>query len=310
MTLTYDKQRTRHICDSHLPKAVIVVECVTEQNTHLTIAVVAMSQHPPLNYEPSLTSTNQLTSTTLPPEVSQCLRHARYLHLATIARSSSALDPPTPHVSLMNYTFLPSYSWNNSTPQPIILMTTNTQSLKTQNLRHNPRVSLLVHDWSSHRPPTAPNVSGGDARSGSPPAAATRSSLASLLLNLNTSALSSISTTISGEARFLEPESEEEKWCKEAHLANNTFEGQLSTEAGYFGTGNGAVQQPNENASGYIEGNDVRVVLVPVRTGRLSDFKGGVRDWKVVDEYEHGQDVAGVDPDGRGRTEELVNGVL
>lgn len=151
---------------------------------------------------------------------------------------------------------------------------------------------------------------GGDARSGSPPAAATRSSLASLLLNLNTSALSSISTTISGEARFLEPESEEEKWCKEAHLANNTFEGQLSTEAGYFGTGNGAVQQPNENACGYIEGNDVRVVLVPVRTGRLSDFKGGVRDWKVVDEYEQGRDVAGVDPDGRGRTADLVNGAL
>ncbi|KAK5956053.1 hypothetical protein OHC33_002626 [Knufia fluminis] len=268
-----------------------------------------MSQNnPPLNYEPSLSGTNQSTSTTLPPEVSQCLKNARYLHLATIAPPITPSDPPAPHVSLMNYTFLPSYSWSNSTPGPVILMTTNTQSLKTQNLRHNPKVSLLVHDWSSHRPPTATtSTSTGENRSGSPPAAARGSSLASLLLNLNTSALSSISTTISGEARFLDSGSDEEKWCKEAHLANNTFEGQLSTEAGYFG---GAVQPMSENvngdAGGYIEGNDVRVVLVPVRTGRISDFKGGVRDWQIVD----GDGAGGNVDDSRGRTEGLVNGAI
>lgn len=267
-----------------------------------------MSQNnPPLNYEPSLSGTNQLTSTTLPQEVTQCLKNARYLHLATIARPVTPSDPLAPHVSLMNYTFLPRYSWNNSTPEPVILMTTNTQSLKTQNLRHNPRVSLLVHDWSSHRPPTA--ATSTENRGGSPPAAR-GSSLASLLLNLNTSALSSISTTISGEARFIDSGSEEEKWCKEAHLANNTFEGQLSTEAGYFGNrAGGAVQSPPENASGYIEGNDVRVVLVPVRIGRISDFKGCVRDWQVVNGDETGR-TAGNGDDGRGRTEGLVNGVL
>lgn len=265
------------------------------------------AHHPPLNYENSLAGTNQVFLTTLPSEVSQCLRNARFLHLATIARPISPNDPPTPHVSLMNYTFLPAYTWNSSSPEPVILMTTNTQSLKTQNLRSNPRVSLLVHDWSSHRPPTASNV-GGEVRSGSPPAAATRSSLASLLLNLNTSALSSISTTISGEARFLDAGSEEEKWCKEAHLANNTFEGQLSTEAGYFGSSPGAVQ-PSENASGYIEGNDVRVVLVPLRTGRISDFKGGVRDWRIVSEEELDRSESGYDG-GRGRSEITVNGVV
>src|SRR4051812_31535689 len=107
-----------------------------------------MSQNPPLNYEPSLRSTNPQTSTTLPPEVTQCLRNARFCHLGTIARPTSPSDPPTPHVSLMNYTFLPAYSWDNSPPEPVMIMTTNTQSLKMQNLRHNPRVSLLVHDWS------------------------------------------------------------------------------------------------------------------------------------------------------------------
>lgn len=263
-----------------------------------------MAQHPPLNYENSLAGTNQVVLTTLPPEVSQCLRNARFLHLATIARPISPNDPPTPHVSLMNYTFLPSYTWNSSSSEPVILMTTNTQSLKTQNLRSNPRVSLLVHDWSSHRPPTAANV-GGEVRSGSPPATAARSSLASLLLNLNTSALSSISTTISGEARFLDAGSEEEKWCKEAHLANNTFEGQLSTEAGYFGR---EPVQSGGDGSGYIEGNDVRVVLVPLRAGRISDFKGGVRDWRIVSEEEY--DEIDQDDSGRGRPEHVVNGIL
>lgn len=268
-----------------------------------------MTSYPPLNYEPSLrTSTSTTKSTTLPPEVTQCLRSARFLHLATIAAPPSNASPsdlPTPHVSLMNYTFLPSYSWNDSIPEPVILMTTNTQSLKTQNLRHNPRVSLLVHDWSSHRPPTATNI-GHDARSGSPPAGTRGSSLASLLLNLNTSALSSISTTISGEARFLDSGSEEEKWCKEMHLANNTFEGQLSTEAGYFG-GSAAVQSAND-ASGYIEGNDVQVVLVPIQRGRISDFKGCVRDWEIVTgQEERGHEGREID---RGRSDELVNGIL
>jgi len=261
---------------------------------------MADGHNPPLNYEASATTTHPQISSTLPPEVSQCLQNARFLHLATI--SATQTSPPTPHVSLMNYTFLPSYNHHG----PVIIMTTNAQSMKAQNLLHNPRVSLLVHDWVSHRPPTTSTVGGG--RSGSPPAAATRSSLASLLLNLNTSALSSISTTIAGEARFLEPGSEEEKWCKEAHLANNTFGDQAQDEVHLFG----GEQPPNPDgySSCYIAGDDVRVVLVPVRKGRIADWKGGVKDWLVVD-----PDSAPNAPDttnGRGRSqhaERLVNGI-
>lgn len=186
-------------------------------------------------------------------------------------------------------------------------MTTNAQSLKTRNLLSNPHVSLLVHDWVSHRPPTATRHPVD--REGSPPAAATRSSLASLLLNINTSALSSISTTITGEAYFLERGSEEEKWCKEAHLANNTFGDQAREEAGFFGG-----QPPDaetlegRSSSCYIEGDDVRVVVVRVKEGRIADWKGGVKDWLIVDDDNTG----GGQADGRGRTEEqpLVNGVV
>ncbi|KAL4973732.1 hypothetical protein BDW66DRAFT_161797 [Aspergillus desertorum] len=229
------------------------------------------SLNPPLSYEASATTTHRYVATTLPPEVSSCLKNSRFLHLATC-------DGLTPHISLMSYTYLPSTPFD---PYPTIIMTTNPSSRKTNHLQTNPRVSLLVHDWVSHRPPTRAS-NPGTTRDGSPPPAATRSSLASLLLNLNTSALSSISTTITGEARFLEPNSEEETWCKERHLENNTFEEEMSTF--------GQVPQPGQRRPSLSIDEDVRVVTVRVREGRLADWKGGVRDWLVVQEGEEGPD--------------------
>lgn len=189
----------------------------------------------------------------------------------------------------MSYTYLPSTPFD---PQPTIIMTTNPDSRKTNHLLSNPRVSLLVHDWVSHRPPTrAPNP--GGQRDGSPPPAATRSSLASFLLDLNTSALSSISTTITGTARFLEPGSEEEAWCKARHLENNTFE----EEQGLFGQQRLPSGQRTSISS--IDDN-VRVVVVPVREGRIADWKGCVRDWTLVSE--------GPEP-AAGTRANMVNGV-
>lgn len=142
--------------------------------------------------------------------------------------------------------------------------------------------------------------------------------LAALLYNLNTSALSRNSTTITGEARFVERGSEEEEWCKKAHLENNTFEsrrgshaeGQVPAPA--FGgadarardmggpaiavTGEG---EEDENASAFIEGEGVRVIVVRVREGRIADWKGGVKDWVIVEEG------SGSETDGL-----LLNGVM
>ena len=178
----------------------------------------------------------------------------------------------------MSYTYLPSTPFD---PQPTIIMTTNPDSRKTNHLLSNPRVSLLVHDWVSHRPPTRSGGAGD--RDGSPPPAATRSSLASLLLNLNTSALSSISTTITGSARFLEPGSEEEAWCKERHQENNTFE----EEIGFFGRQQQQQDHQKESDQGCSIPDDVRVVTVGVREGRIADWKGSVRDWVVVPDSGH-----------------------
>jgi hypothetical protein len=222
------------------------------------------------------------SSTGLPEEVVTCLENARFvshhrtpiiainliylrdqLHLATS-------NNDCPHVSLMKYTYLPSTPFS---PTPTIIMTTPLSSQKTLNLEANPRVSILVHDWVSHRPPTLSSSPGF----GTSPTDHHRSSLANLLLGLNTASLSRISVSLNGAATFLEPGSEEETWCKTQHKEHNTFD--ESSEAGQFGAG-----AEDGSAGSYIEGEQVRVVLVKIRDGRISDWKETVKDFTVQDE--------------------------
>lgn len=167
----------------------------------------------------------------------------------------------------------------------------------------NPRVALLVHDWVSHRPPSSSTTT--TTRTDHPPStqqaatAAPRSSLASLLLNLNTSALSSISATINGIATLIEAGTEQETYFKQKHIENNTFDDQYQyhqqaqeeeddddEERGRRFGGDAQQQQEEEEDGGrscYIEGDQVRVVAVRVIDGRIADWKGGVKDWAVVD---------------------------
>lgn len=116
----------------------------------------------------------------------------------------------------------------------------------------------------------------------------------------------------------------EEKWCKEEHLANNTFGDQAREEAGLFGgkaPTAGDLDDGGGGSSCYIDGEDVRVVVVRVREGRIADWKGGVKDWVVVDEEEEEEETmqggsmeSAGDDGGRGRRsqdheETMVNGV-
>lgn len=170
----------------------------------------------------------------------------------------------------MNYTYLPSHPFQHSSvlpPGPAIIMTSNPSSKKTTNLISNPTVSLLVHDWVSSRPSTTNR----DAS----PVAGPRSSLAAMLMQMNSTEMSSISATINGDAKVLEAGSEEERWCKRMHLENNTFDASQQAEGGGFG---GASREDGGRGS-YIEDEDVRVVVVGIRGGRISDWKGGVKDW-------------------------------
>ncbi|XWX02229.1 hypothetical protein V2A60_010263 [Cordyceps javanica] len=202
----------------------------------------------PLNYEASEGDTNKQVTSTLPNEVVQCLENARF-------------------VSLMNYTYLPSSPHSSA---PVIVMTTNPASRKTTNIVANPNVSLLVHDWVSHRPH-------GRRPSGGSPEPAPPSSLATLLLNLNSSAMSSISATIGGAARLAPTGSDEEKFYVAQHLANNTFEDDGSALFAPAGAADGET-----DTSRFVAGEDVRVIVVDIKTVRISDFKGNVRDWALV----------------------------
>lgn len=219
----------------------------------------------------------------LPDEVVTCLQNARFLHLATCADN-------IPHVSLMNYTYLPTTPYSQT---PTIIMTTPASSRKTKNLESNALVSLLVHDWISHRPPTL----GQPGRSPSPARPVPRSgSLAELLLGINTASLSRISTTINGISELVPCGSEEERWYKAQHLANNTFGPSVeetscesAVEQGLWGGGGLSIEtnidygdEDNGNATKcYVEGDEIRVVVVRVTGGRIADWKGQVRDWTV-----------------------------
>ncbi|KAI1170882.1 pyridoxamine 5'-phosphate oxidase [Nemania sp. FL0916] len=214
-----------------------------------------------LNYEASAGDTHKQTVSELPPMVVQCLENARFLHLATCVGNQ-------PHVSLMNYTYLPSSPYSSA---PVIVMTTNPASKKTNNLLVNPNVSLLVHDWSSHRPPTQ-----GRRASGGSPGPEHRSSLASMLFNLNTSAISSISATINGTAALIPPGSDEDKYYREQHLENNTFDSE--------GVFNRQPQDETEDGGRghFVADEEVQVILVHIKDIRTSDWKGSVSDWVLV----------------------------
>ncbi|XPS93998.1 hypothetical protein M3J09_003324, partial [Ascochyta lentis] len=231
-------------------------------------------------------SPTSATADGLPDEVITCLRNARFLHLATCSNN-------IPHVSLMNYTYLPSTPFSAT---PIIIMTTPSSSRKTDNLESNARVSLLVHDWISHRPPTLSQ----QGRSPSPSAPGPRSgSLAELLLGMNTASLSRISTTINGVAEIVPGGSEQEAWYRAQHLANNTFgpsdEDICSSSpvgGGLWGGGGLARTNPEEDETRegdggtrcYVEGDEVKVVVVKIKDGRIADWKGQVRDWTLEEQ--------------------------
>lgn len=101
---------------------------------------------------------------------------------------------------------------------------------------------------------------------------------------------------------MVEQGSEEESWCKERHLENNTF-GDAPGEQRLFRNvqGSEGSAEGDGGASCFIEGEEVRVVVVGVREGRIADWKGGVKDWVLMPTEERDAE--------RGR-QGMVNGVV
>lgn len=72
-------------------------------------------------------------------------------------------------------------------------------------------------------------------------------------------------------------------------MENNTFGDQVLEERGLFGAISPVGPSEGDGeASCFMEGEEVRVVLVGVRQGRIADWKGGVKDWTVVSPEDSG----------------------
>lgn len=90
--------------------------------------------------------------------------------------------------------------------------------------------------------------------------------------------------SINGTASLLAQGGEEEAWCKARHKENNTF-GDTIDNSDIFGGPGGeeGSGEGNGGAGWYIEGQEVRVVVVRLKDGRISDWKGMVKDWSIED---------------------------
>lgn len=82
---------------------------------------------------------------------------------------------------------------------------------------------------------------------------------------------------------MIERGTEEEKYLREKHLENNTFgDGDADTEDdGMSGWARRGSDTGDGGRGCFIEGEEVRVVVVRIRDGRVADWKGAVRDWSL-----------------------------
>jgi len=109
--------------------------------------------------------------------------------------------------------------------------------------------------------------------------------------------VSSISATINGSARLVDAGSDEERFYREKHLENNTFDTEpsaadnLRRESVVPGVG-----LPEEGDGGrcFVAGDEVRVIVVGIRDVRIADWKGAVRDWVIEPPGENGAFVNGI----------------
>lgn len=140
----------------------------------------------------------------LPPVVNELLLNNSLLQLGT-----SKDDVPS--VSLMSFSFIPA---TDSTP-PTIILSSEPNTQKIINIKANPNVSLLIHDWTSHQNPNRSSISTG--KSLSVPKSSTN--ISQFLEKLNQAQLSQTSVTLYGHARI--PAGEEADYFRAKHLQIN-----------------------------------------------------------------------------------------
>ncbi|EPY52586.1 pyridoxamine 5'-phosphate oxidase [Schizosaccharomyces cryophilus OY26] len=162
----------------------------------------------------------------LPEQIRRCLGSSKYIQLATCYHDQ-------PHSSLMTFTYVPAGQALPYEADDCIILTTGESSKKYFNISSNPRVSLLVHDWTTNRQEADPDAS----------------SLCNLLYKMNQAQFSTTAVSLNGLATVLPSGSEEDIFFRSKHIHTND----------------------QGNTKQYVEGEGLRVIKVKLQSARISD---------------------------------------
>ncbi|GMM36940.1 pyridoxal 5'-phosphate synthase [Saccharomycopsis crataegensis] len=178
------------------------------------------------------------------------LKNAKYAHLATA-------NPHTyqPNVSLMNYAYMnqselhPTHQQINSSPQTsYIIFSVNKSATNFENIKINPKVSILIHDWVTAKSTLSETETPRGTSS-----TTDISPLLKLLQNMNQSELSTISVTLNGEAILVEDNADAENYYKELLLKS----------------------YPDSKI--FIEGDNNVIIMIEVRNVKIVDTQNNVQ---------------------------------
>ncbi|SCU83602.1 LADA_0C12442g1_1 [Lachancea dasiensis] len=200
----------------------------------------------------------------LPDHVLSLLKTSKYLHLATCSKPECI-----PSVSLMNYTYIspdrvyvPKGAEHSSSDRcHFIIMATQRDTEKYENIIQNPQVSVLIHDWvtakklslrksSMSNTPTPAEPAQVDPEQQNPDHP---SRLLNLLQELNQSELSQMSATLRGYAEHLDTSSDEFDYYEKELL------------------------KANPDARVYTRGENVSVVKVKLVNAKVSDRENNTK---------------------------------
>lgn len=181
-----------------------------------------------------------MSSSSLPQHVINLLKSTKYVHLATCKDN-------IPHVSLMNYTFLQ----NKEDTEDIIIITTPKCTTKYDYMKHNPNVSLLVHDWMSTQATVDEQGEGTNKR---------RNSLYEFLTNLNKCEISRISVMMYGIAEEILPLSNEYSFLKSLHLNNASLD--------------------ENSIKNYIKDEDTALFAIKTKSYKITDTDDNIKEYK------------------------------
>lgn len=94
----------------------------------------------------------------------------------------------------MNYTYIEPGSDNPYDDSPLVILASHKDTQKFANIEKNPKISLLIHDWTTAGKGSQSSFSAGS------------DSLSALLHNLNQNEISALSATFGGQATILSGE--------------------------------------------------------------------------------------------------------